>query len=74
VNTWLPASTVARAVARQLLEGEPRFAPRWAPGSRILDDLHFMFRRGIERGAELRTRRGDRRESDPDARGSAPAR
>jgi len=62
VLTWVPAPTVARAVARQLLEGEPHWAqaPRWEPGPRILDDRHFEFRGGAEaRGPELRTRRGD---------------
>jgi len=53
VNIWIRASTVARAVARQLLEerqGEPwDLGPRWAVGERILDDRHFVFRGGLER-------------------------
>lgn len=37
VGTWIPASTVARAVMRQLLERESPKAlcPRWEPGPRI---------------------------------------
>ena len=53
VNIWIRASTVARAVARQLLEnrqGQPwDLGPRWAVGNRILDDRHFTFRGGFER-------------------------
>ena len=59
VSTWLPAQGVARKVARQLLEGEPRWAPRWAVGPRVLDERHFTFRRGEERDASGRTRLGD---------------
>lgn len=62
LSTWLPATTVARAVARQLLEGEPEWAraPRWAVGLRLLDDRHFEFRGGIEhRAPSAQTRRED---------------
>lgn len=62
VSTWTPAKTVARTVARQLLEGEPHWAqgPRWEPGPRILDDRHFDFHGGAEgRAPTARTRRGD---------------
>jgi hypothetical protein len=55
---------VARKVARQLLQGEPRWAPRWAVGPRVLDEQHFTFRRGVERDVTLRTRSGDARQAD----------
>ena len=57
VTGWFPAAMLARKVARQLLEGEPAGAPRWEPGPRLLDDRHFMFRRG-ERGSRA-LRMGD---------------
>jgi hypothetical protein len=60
VSAWVSARTTARAVARQLYEGEPRWSPRWQPGSRILDERHFVFRRGVDRSGDLRTRLGDR--------------
>jgi hypothetical protein len=49
VASWIRASTVARAVARQLLErgNGPASGPRWEPGARILDDRHFEFRGGL---------------------------
>ena len=59
ITSWLPASTVARAVRRQLLEGEPKWAPRWQPGPRLLDDQHFQFRGGTQRRSARRTRIGD---------------
>jgi hypothetical protein len=59
VTGWVPAATVARAVARQLVQGEPRWAPRWEVGPRLLDERHFMFRGGIERDGLLRTRLND---------------
>jgi hypothetical protein len=64
VAVWLPAQLVARKVARQLMEGEPPWAPRWAVGPRLLDEQHFTFRRGVERGARGRTRLGDARQDD----------
>jgi hypothetical protein len=60
VATWLPASSAARAVRRQLLEGEPPWAPRWQPGPRLLSDEHFYFRGGTARRSSGRTRVGDR--------------
>jgi hypothetical protein len=68
VITWTPAATVARAVARQLLQGEPPWAlgPRWAVGPRLLDDRHFEFRGGSEdRLPTSRTRREDQAEAEP---------
>ena len=64
VASWLTASTVARTVARQLLDGEPRGAglPHWAPGLRILDDRHFMFRGGLPQSPGTRCRREDHSE------------
>ena len=61
VASWVSAKTVARTVARQLLDGEPHGAglPRWAPGQRILDDRHFMFRGGFPQPPETRSRRAD---------------
>jgi hypothetical protein len=62
VTAWIAASTAARAVARQLLDGEPEWArpPRWAVGPRLLDDRHFMFRGGLEgRAPTAHTRRED---------------
>jgi hypothetical protein len=59
VAGWVPASTVARRVTRQLLHGEPRWAPRWEVGLRILDERHFLFRLGVARDPTLRTRAGD---------------
>jgi hypothetical protein len=62
VAVWIPASTVARKVARQLREGQPR----WETGPRILSDLHFTFRGGMPRGASLaRTRSEDVPAVDP---------
>ena len=65
VSMWLPAKTVARKVARQLLGG-PRDRgadpPRWEPGPRILSDRHFFFRGGRDsRPSGVRSRAGDRR-------------
>jgi hypothetical protein len=59
VSSWLPANTLRRAVARQLLQRDPAWAPHWEPGPRLLDDTHFQFRRGIARSADERTRRED---------------
>ena len=62
ITLWAPAKAVARAVARQLLEGEPEHLqpPRWEVGPRILDDRHFEFRGGeATRRAGTLTRRGD---------------
>jgi hypothetical protein len=64
VNTWIPAKTIARKVARQLLDsrrGERRAElPRWAPGPRILDARHFLFRGGRDsRPLGRHTRDGD---------------
>lgn len=61
-NVWIPAETVARAVARQLMEGSrgSAMAPRWAAGPRILDDRHFTFRGGVEQAhPHVRRRAGD---------------
>jgi hypothetical protein len=44
VATWIPAATVARKVARQLVYGVPRWAPRWKVSGRVLDERHFLFR------------------------------
>ena len=60
VTAWFPASMLARKVARQLLDGEPKGAPRWEPGARLLDDRHFTFRRG-----EGETRTAIRAGDDP---------
>jgi hypothetical protein len=65
VVTWVPARTVARKVARHLLDGEPSWAPRWAVGPRLLDPAHFEFRRGHDRDPTVRTRLG---EVPPEAR------
>ena len=62
VVQWLTASTVARSVTRQLMEGEPKGAglPRWERGARILDDRHFMFRRGFAQPSpQTRSRQED---------------
>jgi hypothetical protein len=60
VAIWIPAPTVARAVARQLVGPEPSRGPRWAPGARLLDEHHFLFRGGASRdGPHPLTRRGD---------------
>jgi hypothetical protein len=63
VANWITASTVARAVTRQLLDVDLDAArgPRWEPGSRILDARHFEFRGGTDplRSASQRTRRAD---------------
>lgn|SRR5690242_19801394 len=71
LSTWFSAKAVARAVARQLLEGEPHHLqpPRWELGPRILDDRHFEFRGAAESGRPVgsRTRREDRRGSDANA-------
>lgn len=50
IPTWLPAKAIARAVSRQLTEGEPHHLqpPRWEVGPRILDGRHFEFRGGEE--------------------------
>ena len=67
VGTWIPASTVARAVMRQLLERESPKAlcPRWEPGPRILDERHFKFRGGsAARDPAARSRREDREVAD----------
>jgi len=60
-SSWLLASTVARAVDRQLLQDEAEWAkgPRWAVGPRLLDDRHFEFRKGDARSTAGRTRRED---------------
>ena len=63
IPLWLPAKGIARAVTRQLPEGEPHHLhpPRWEVGPRILDDRHFEFRGGEEaRPAGARSRREDR--------------
>jgi hypothetical protein len=59
VSIWIPANSVARTVARQLL-GERHgscwtLSPRWAVGPRILDDRHFIFRGGEQRTCDART-------------------
>ena len=59
VSAWMPASTASRVVRRQLLEGEPPWAPRWQPGPRILDEQHFKFRGGTQRRSDRRSRVGD---------------
>ena len=59
VSIWMPAQSVARTVARQLLGNREGhcwiLAPRWAVGPRILDDRHFLFRGGEYRTAAART-------------------
>ena len=59
VTRWYPVTTLVRLVARQLVHHDPPASPRWAPGSRPLDDRHFEFRGGLERDAAWRTRAGD---------------
>ena len=65
VANWITASTVARAVRRQLLDVDLDAArgPRWEPGTRILDDRHFQFRGGTDalRSEGQRTRHEDGR-------------
>ena len=46
VAGWLPVTTIVRAVTRQLLDGEPRGAPRSQVGPRILDECHFLVSAG----------------------------
>jgi hypothetical protein len=73
VSIWTPAVTVARAVARQLLHGEPAWAlgPRWSVGPRLLDDRHFEFRGGSEdRLPTARTRREDPANAEPQSQRS----
>jgi hypothetical protein len=69
VATWLPAKMLARKVARQLLKGEPKWAPRWEVGHRLLDPNHFEFRGGHDRDLTSRTRLG----GVPSAGNRAPA-
>jgi hypothetical protein len=59
VTRWYRVSTLVRMVAGQLVRGEAGSSPRWAPGSRTLDDAHFEFRGGVERDTGWRTRVGD---------------
>ena len=56
---WYPVSALVQIVMRQLVQGEPGSAPRWAASGRPLDDRHFEFRGGVERDATWRTRAGD---------------
>jgi hypothetical protein len=72
VTAWMRAQSAANAVTRQLMEGEPPWAPRWALGQRVLDDRHFVFRGGVDRAATERTRAGDISATRP--RGIAPPR
>ena len=59
VTAWMPAQSAANAVRRQLVDGEPPWAPKWELGRRVLDDRHFLFRGGADRDATQRTRSGD---------------
>ena len=59
VCAWMPATTLRRAVARQLFDGDPPWAPHWEPGQHLLDDRHFQFRGGMHRSSDERTRRED---------------
>lgn len=59
VTAWMPAQSAANAVRRQLVDGEPTWAPKWALGPRVLDDRHFLFRGGANRDVTQRTRSGD---------------
>jgi len=61
VCAWMPATTLRRAVARQLLDRDPPWAPHWEPGQRLLDERHFQFRGGIHRSGDERTRHEDAR-------------
>ncbi len=58
VNVWVPAKSVARTVAHQLVGDREAhcwiLAPRWAVGPRILDNRHFIFRGGEQRTSDTR--------------------
>lgn len=56
-GVWLPASEVGAQLL--LLHLKATFAPKL--GSRLLDESHFEFRGGLDRGrgSPLRTRYGD---------------
>jgi hypothetical protein len=62
-GVWLPASDIGAKLLLQHL-GSPA-APEL--GNRLLDERHFEFRGGVERGAEtpLRTRTGDAGSIEP---------
>lgn len=63
VNVWVPARSVARTVAHQLVGDREdhcwTLAPRWAVGPRILDNRHFTFRGGEQRTSDTRIRPQD---------------
>lgn len=69
VSTWIPAKTLARKVADQLLgsrRDQRADIPRWEPGPRILDERHCFFPAGRNsRPSGVRSRAGDRAPGTP---------
>jgi hypothetical protein len=55
VTAWMPAQSAANAVRRQLVDGEPPWAPKWELGRRVLDERHLLFRGGADRDATQRS-------------------